>query len=293
VVRERIVSALDRLLPQEKAAGVRTLLRRVDADPYRDAIRDAILVNDRAKLAELAAKAVALEQPPGFTAFLGGFQQIGVVPRRQLMLAAVSRRPRNVDLLIHLGSCYQSDKNGSADEVVRWSQAAIAAAPIKTDALPASLATAFNISSADNALTTRTPAGGSTVVTPLTTVTAAPRFNAASASAKPILPDDLFEINRTGSISSRVAPTVMRNRSPAKSFDRPELASISSTALTIHSGSLSRPGPIVPHAISPASGSTKWTPSARSWRKFRCVAGCSHMVVFIAGAINTGAVQAR
>ncbi len=49
VVRERIVSALDRLLRQGKTTGVRALLRRVDADPYRDAVRDAILAGDRAK----------------------------------------------------------------------------------------------------------------------------------------------------------------------------------------------------------------------------------------------------
>src|SRR5262249_8227002 len=59
-VRGRIVSALDRLLRQPKAAGVRALLRRVDADPYRNAVRDAVLANDRAKLVELAGKDQAL-----------------------------------------------------------------------------------------------------------------------------------------------------------------------------------------------------------------------------------------
>jgi hypothetical protein len=43
VVRERIVAALDRLLQLQRAAAVRALLRRVDADPYRDAVRDAVL----------------------------------------------------------------------------------------------------------------------------------------------------------------------------------------------------------------------------------------------------------
>src|SRR5262249_18262734 len=43
VVRERIVTALDRLLWDSKRDGVRAVLRRVDADPYRDAVRDAIL----------------------------------------------------------------------------------------------------------------------------------------------------------------------------------------------------------------------------------------------------------
>src|SRR5205823_5755750 len=94
VVRERILMALDRLLlplrlvdvnkllaiaqkvftPQmladvaallPKRAGVRAVLRRVDADPYRDAVRDAVLANDQAKVVELAEQQAALEQPPG------------------------------------------------------------------------------------------------------------------------------------------------------------------------------------------------------------------------------------
>ena len=53
---------------------MRALLRQVDADPYRDAVRDAVLADDRAKLAELAGQEAALEQPPGFVAFLGESQ---------------------------------------------------------------------------------------------------------------------------------------------------------------------------------------------------------------------------
>src|SRR5262249_27559402 len=70
-VRPRIVSALDRLLRLEKKALVRALLRRVDADSYRDAVRDAVLADDGAKVVELAGTEQALKQPPGFTAFLG------------------------------------------------------------------------------------------------------------------------------------------------------------------------------------------------------------------------------
>src|SRR5262249_50002413 len=72
VVRERILTALDRLLRHEKKAAVRALLRRVDADPYRDAVRDAVLAKDRAKVVELAGQKDALEQPPGFVDFLVG-----------------------------------------------------------------------------------------------------------------------------------------------------------------------------------------------------------------------------
>jgi tetratricopeptide (TPR) repeat protein/serine/threonine protein kinase len=127
-LRERIVSALDRLLRQEKTAGVRDLLRRVDADPYRDAVRDAVLANDRAKMAELSANGQALKQLPRFAAFLGESQAIAMQRRRQLLQAAVSQQPGNLDLLMTLGRTSSTNKDG-ADERVRWYQAAIAAAP--------------------------------------------------------------------------------------------------------------------------------------------------------------------
>jgi tetratricopeptide (TPR) repeat protein len=128
VVRERIVSALDRLLRQEKTARVRALLRLVDAEPYRDAVRDVVLANDRAKLLELAGKDQALEQPSGFSAFLGESPAIRVERRRQLLQAAVSRRPGNLGLLMTLGNSYPNQKE-SADDRKRWFQAAVAAAP--------------------------------------------------------------------------------------------------------------------------------------------------------------------
>jgi tetratricopeptide (TPR) repeat protein len=129
VVRERIVSALDRLWGQERKAGVRALLRRVDAEPYRDAVRDAVLANDGAKLVELAAKEQALKQPPGFTAILGEIGEIPVERRRQLLQAAVSKRSGNLGLLMTLGTSYPSNQKEWADARLRWSQAAVAAAP--------------------------------------------------------------------------------------------------------------------------------------------------------------------
>jgi tetratricopeptide (TPR) repeat protein/serine/threonine protein kinase len=128
-VRERIVSALDRLLRQEKTAGVRALLRRVDADPYRDAVRDAVLANDGTKMAELSGKEQALKQLPGFAAYLGESKAIAVQRRRQLLQAAVSRQPGNLDLLMTLGRTCSTNQKDWADEELRWYQAAIAAAP--------------------------------------------------------------------------------------------------------------------------------------------------------------------
>jgi eukaryotic-like serine/threonine-protein kinase len=151
-VRERIVTALDRLLQQEKTAGVRAVLRLVDADRYRDEVRDAVLADDRAKMVELAGQKAALEQPPGFAAFLGDSRVIDVGRRRELLQAAVSRRPGNLGLLMALGNtCFEKvdglsrrpgdlglltplgphylPQKESADEQLRWYQAAIAAAP--------------------------------------------------------------------------------------------------------------------------------------------------------------------
>jgi serine/threonine protein kinase/Flp pilus assembly protein TadD len=128
-VRERIVSALDRLLVLPQAAGVRALLRRVDADPYRDLVRDAVLARGAAKLAQLAGQDEALEQPAGFVAFLGEIGEIPVQRRRQLLQAAVSRRPGDLALLMTLGETYDRNRQDEADALLRWYQAAVAAAP--------------------------------------------------------------------------------------------------------------------------------------------------------------------
>jgi serine/threonine-protein kinase len=129
VVRQRIVSALDRLLEQLKAARVRALLQWVDADPYRDAVRDAVLARDRAKLVELAGKDQALKQPAGFIAVLGEMPVIPVERRRQLLQAALRRRSGDLGLLMTLGGSYPIQRKESADERLRWYQAAVAAAP--------------------------------------------------------------------------------------------------------------------------------------------------------------------
>ncbi len=129
VVRERIVSALDRLLRHQKKAKVRALLRRLDADPYRNAVRDAVLANDGKKVAKLAGKEEALLQPSGFAAFLGGTPAVQVGRRQQLLQAAVNRRPGNLSLLMTLAETYRTNRKDWANERVRWYQAAAAAAP--------------------------------------------------------------------------------------------------------------------------------------------------------------------
>jgi eukaryotic-like serine/threonine-protein kinase len=136
-VRERIVSALDRFLLEEKTAGARALLRQLDAEPYRDAVRDAVVARNGTVLLGLAGQKPALEQPPGFAAFLGEIEVIPLERRRQLLRAAVGRRTTDVSLLMALGRSYSmfqgrsfsSVKREWADEQLRWYQAAVAVAP--------------------------------------------------------------------------------------------------------------------------------------------------------------------
>jgi tetratricopeptide (TPR) repeat protein len=129
VVQQRLVTALDRLLRLEKSAGVRALLRRVDAEPYRDAVREAVLANDGEKMVALASEKPALEQPAEFAAYLGESKVVPVERRRELLRAAVSRQPAHLGLLTVLAVSYQGSGQEWADEQVRWCQAAVAAAP--------------------------------------------------------------------------------------------------------------------------------------------------------------------
>jgi Flp pilus assembly protein TadD len=129
VVRARVTGAWDWLLREEKTAGVRAALQVVDANPYRDEVRDALRAGDREKLADLAGGPAALEQPPGFTASLGECTAIRVERRRQLLEAAVRRRPGDLGLLMTLGNTYPLNQVKSAAERLRWYQAAVAVAP--------------------------------------------------------------------------------------------------------------------------------------------------------------------
>jgi tetratricopeptide (TPR) repeat protein len=129
VVRERLVAALDRLLRVQRSAAVRAALQALDADPFRDAVRDTVCSNDLAALAKLAARPEALQQPPGFAAFLADNEAISQERRRALLAMAVQRHPGELGLLMALGFTYPINQQEGAEERLRWFQAAIAVAP--------------------------------------------------------------------------------------------------------------------------------------------------------------------
>jgi tetratricopeptide (TPR) repeat protein len=127
-VRDRLVAALDQLLAIGRSSQLRAALRAADPDPYRDAVRDARSAGDRRRIAELAGRPEAADQPSGFVAVLGEEAAVPVERRRVLLAAAVARRPGDLGLLMALGRSYQMGQPG-ADERLRWFQAAAAVAP--------------------------------------------------------------------------------------------------------------------------------------------------------------------
>ena len=130
-----------------------------------------------------------------------------------------------------------------------------------------------------------TPSGGRSVTGPEMSVTSAPRSRAASAMAKPILPEERLLKKRTGSIISRVGPAVTSTRRPANSRGG---TSSFSTAATICSGSTMRPTSSSPQARCPRAGPAKRAPQRERRSTLRWLARQFHMAAFIAGASRMG-----
>jgi hypothetical protein len=92
-------------------------------------------------------------------------------------------------------------------------------------------------------------------------------------------------MKRTASIGSRVPPAETSSRSPARSGG----TSAACTAASSSGGSGRRPTPNSPGEPSePTPGSSTVTPRARNVARFACVAGCSYMALFMAGATISG-----
>ncbi len=100
------------------------------------------------------------------------------------------------------------------------------------------LSTAAAMSAALCTSTRSTLAGVGSVVGPATSVTVAPASAAACASAKPILPELVLVMPRTGSIASNVGPAVSSTRLPASTLG----CAHATTASKISCGSEHPPG---------------------------------------------------
>ena len=136
------------------------------------------------------------------------------------------------------------------------------------------------------------PAGIGTTPGPQMTSTEAPRSSAACASAAPILPELALPMKRTASMGSRVPPAVISTRLPFRgwsccaennAFRKERMSSVSAIL----------PSPTARQASCPCRVGMNLMPRSIKMATFACVAGCSHICVFIAGLTTTGTVAAR
>ncbi|MBX9622852.1 MAG: hypothetical protein K2X82_03470, partial [Gemmataceae bacterium] len=127
-IRDRLVAALDVWLVAARPPIARAVLRAVDPDPYREAVRDAVAAGDDARVVELAGRPDALAQPAGFAVVLGQHNTIPNTRKRELLRAAAARWPGDAGVLMQLGLTYHKDPVREG-EMVRWAQAAVAANP--------------------------------------------------------------------------------------------------------------------------------------------------------------------
>jgi tetratricopeptide (TPR) repeat protein/tRNA A-37 threonylcarbamoyl transferase component Bud32 len=131
LLRERLLTVLDLWLLANRSAQVREVLRAADPDPYREALREAIVTGDTSRQAELASKPEALDQPRRFAAALGQNRAVSLTRRRLVLEAALRPRPGDLGLLVVLGNSYGINQREGTDERTRWFQAAVAAHPFR------------------------------------------------------------------------------------------------------------------------------------------------------------------
>ena len=153
VIRDRVLTALDGWLSFGRSVGVRAVLRSADPDPYRDAVRDAVVVKDWNRIADLAGQPEALEQPARFAAILGQLPGVPEDRGRAVLESALRTRTGDLELLMALGRSYPAyrpegragfanqparvplgksspaRRPEGAGERVRWYQAVLAAYP--------------------------------------------------------------------------------------------------------------------------------------------------------------------
>jgi tetratricopeptide (TPR) repeat protein len=128
-IRDRLLTALDLWLVEAMSGELVAILRAADPDPFRDAVRDAMRVNDLTRLKNLLDRPEALEQPPWFAAVLGQRWTLPAARREQVLRAAHLRRPGELTVLMALGHLYAINTKDSAADRVRWFQAAVAVRP--------------------------------------------------------------------------------------------------------------------------------------------------------------------
>ncbi|HVK08660.1 MAG TPA: tetratricopeptide repeat protein [Gemmataceae bacterium] len=131
-VRDRLLAALDLwlvLAPPGDRAGLTSLLKAADPDPFRDAVRDAVRQSDRVALAALAARGDALTQPARFAAALGSIPELPTDRRLAILARAAQDRPRAFAVLMTAGTQYPGGTARTAPDRLSWYRSAVTVRP--------------------------------------------------------------------------------------------------------------------------------------------------------------------
>jgi Flp pilus assembly protein TadD len=135
-IKEQLLAALHDWLGVRSVIGppdrrLLALLRRADADPWRDRLLDAFGRNDRHALKELARRPEAAAQPPTTVVLLGALLE-GLDERPlavEVLRSAQQRHPDDFWINHQLAWCLQALKPPQAGAAVRYYQAALALRP--------------------------------------------------------------------------------------------------------------------------------------------------------------------
>jgi tetratricopeptide (TPR) repeat protein/tRNA A-37 threonylcarbamoyl transferase component Bud32 len=128
-IRERLLATLDRWHEWTKSDEVYALLRSVDPDPFREAVRKAIHSGGREALRALVSSPAALTQPVHFAIHLGQLRETSATRAEAILEAAWRLNPRNFSLAMALGWLYPTYIREVTSVRVGWFQAAIALRP--------------------------------------------------------------------------------------------------------------------------------------------------------------------
>jgi tetratricopeptide (TPR) repeat protein len=129
LIQERLLQALDSRLGWERSPALLAILRAADPDPYRDGVRAAVAANDNDRLRELAGRPEALAQPARFAVTLGSLRPLGPRRREQILVAALLRRPGDLQVLLTIGDLHLAEGKNAPAESAGWYRAALAVRP--------------------------------------------------------------------------------------------------------------------------------------------------------------------
>jgi tetratricopeptide (TPR) repeat protein len=129
LVSDRLVAVLDRWAVSARVPELVPILRAVDPDEYRNAVRAALLGEDEAKVAELTRRPEVFAQPPRFAVLFGAVGLVPTARKWEILQATLAHAPRDFHALMTIASTYPINRREGTGERVGWFHAALALRP--------------------------------------------------------------------------------------------------------------------------------------------------------------------